>query len=54
MSGFYSYSGQVVELDSSGVETGGFSLCSVFPTPTPTMTQTPTPTVTQTPTQTPL
>ena len=54
MSGFYTYGGQVVELDSSGVETGGFSLCSVFPTPTPTMTQTPTPTVTQTPTQTPL
>jgi hypothetical protein len=33
MSGFYSYSGQVVELDSSGVETGGFNLCSSFPTP---------------------
>ena len=52
MSGFYSYSGQVVELDSSGVETGGFSLCSVFPTPTPTMTQTPTVTPTVTPTNT--
>jgi hypothetical protein len=52
MSGFYSYSGQVVELDSSGVETGGFNLCSAFPTPTPTMTQTqtPTPTMTMTPT----
>ena len=53
MSGFYSYSGQVVELDSSGVETGGFNLCSAFPTPTPTMTQTPTPTMTMTPTPTP-
>ena len=52
MSGFYSYSGQVVELDSSGVETGGFNLCSSFPTPTPTITQTPTqtPTMTMTPT----
>ena len=54
MSGFYTYGGQVVELDSSGVETGGFTLCSVFPTPTPTMTQTqtPTPTMTPTPSQT--
>jgi len=56
MSGFYTYGGQVVELDSSGVETGGFSLCSVFPTPTPTMTPTntltPTPTMTPTPSQT--
>ena len=52
MSGFYTYGGQVVELDSSGVETGGFSLCSVFPTPTPTMTQTPTVTPTVTPTNT--
>jgi len=54
MSGFYNYSGQVVELDSSGVETGGFVLCSGFPTntPTPTMTQTPTITPTITPTNT--
>ena len=52
MSGFYSYNGQVVELDSSGVETGGFSSCSVVPTltPTATNTQTPTPTPTMTPT----
>jgi hypothetical protein len=55
MSGFYSYSGLVVELDSNGFETGGFSSCSVVPSVTPTNTQTPTPTptVTETPTQTP-
>jgi hypothetical protein len=46
MSGYYSYSSQVVQLDSNGNETGGFSLCSVIPTttPTPTTTSTPTPT----------
>jgi hypothetical protein len=53
MSGFYTYNGQVVELDSSGVETGGFSLCSVFPTNTPTSTVTQTPTVTPTNSVTP-
>jgi hypothetical protein len=55
MSGFYSYSGLIVELDSSGVETGGFALCSSFPTPTPTptVTRTSTPTPTYTPTNTP-
>ena len=56
MSGFYSYGGQVVELNSSGVETGGFSLCSGVPTPTPTTTSTstptPTPTITPTASQT--
>jgi hypothetical protein len=55
MSGFYSFGGDVVELDSNGFETGGFSSCSVVPSVTPTNTQTPTPTptVTETPTQTP-
>jgi hypothetical protein len=55
MSGFYSFGGQVVELDDSGAETGGFSSCSVVPTPTqtPTTTITPTPTTTSTPTLTP-
>ena len=53
MSGFYTYGGQVVELDSSGVETGGFSLCSVFPTNTPTSTVTQTPTITPTSSVTP-
>ena len=46
MSGYYSYSGQVVQLDAGGAETGGFTLCSVVPTPTPTTTTTPTPTPT--------
>jgi hypothetical protein len=55
MSGFYSFGGQVVELDDSGAETGGFSLCSALPspTPTPTTTLTPTPTITSTTTPTP-
>ncbi len=57
MSGFYSYDGLVVELDSLGFETGAFSSCSVIitPTQTPTNTETPTntPTNTETPTQTP-
>jgi len=44
MSGFYSYNGQVVELDSLGFETGGFSSCAVVPSVTPTNTQTTTPT----------
>jgi hypothetical protein len=48
MSGFYSFGGQVVQLDSSGVETGGFSSCSVVPSPTPTVTSTSTPTPTPT------
>jgi hypothetical protein len=52
MSGFYSYNGQVVELDSNGFETGGFSSCAVIPSVTPTNTQTPTPTPTITPTNT--
>jgi len=56
MTGCYSNSGQVVQLNSNGNETGGFSLCSLLPTqtPTPTHTSTPTntPTVTTTPTAT--
>jgi hypothetical protein len=56
MTGYYSNSGSVVQLTSGGTETGGYTLCSVLPTltPTPTVTQTPTntPTVTQTPTNT--
>jgi hypothetical protein len=47
MAGYYSISGQVVELLSTGYETGGFFLCSLIPTNTPT------PTVTSTPTNTP-
>ena len=56
MSGYYSNaSGFVVELDSSGNETGGYTLCSILPTqtPTPTSTETPTPTPTETETPTP-
>jgi hypothetical protein len=57
MTGYYTNSGQVVQLLSAGYETGGFSLCSLIPTntPTPTVTQTPTntPTNTVTPTNTP-
>jgi hypothetical protein len=56
MSGFYSFGGQVVELDDFGAEVGGFSSCSVVPTPTPTTTSTstptPTPTITPTASQT--
>jgi hypothetical protein len=56
MSGFYSYNGQVVELDALGAEVGGFSSCSVVPSPTPTTTSTstptPTPTITPTASQT--
>ena len=56
MTGYYANSGKVVGLTSGGIETGGYTLCSVLPTltPTPTVTQTPTntPTVTQTPTNT--
>ena len=52
MSGYYTYSGQVVKLVSSGSEEGGFSLCSLIPTNTPTVTQTPTVTKTSTPTVT--
>jgi hypothetical protein len=53
MSGFYSYGGLVVQLTSGGVETGGYSLCSNLPSPTPTPTQTPTPTLTPTSSETP-
>jgi hypothetical protein len=53
MSGFYSVGGQVVQLDSSGFETGGFISCALVPTPTPTTTVTPTVTSTPTPTPTP-
>ena len=55
MSGFYSNNGLVVELNSLGMETGGFSSCLVVPSPTPTISVTPTqtPTISVTPTQTP-
>ena len=55
MSGYYAHSGAVVQLTSSGFETGGYSLCSILPTltQTPTVTQTPTNTATLTPTPTP-
>jgi hypothetical protein len=55
MSGYYANSGVVVQLTSGGVETGGYSLCSILPTltQTPTVTQTPTNTATVTPTPTP-
>jgi hypothetical protein len=46
MSGYYSISGQVVQLLATGYETLGFSLCSLIPTNTPTTTPTNTPTVT--------
>ena len=53
MSGYYTNLGQVVELLASGIENGGFSLCSLIPTNTPTTTVTQTPTNTETPTVTP-
>ena len=53
LTGFYSYSSTVTELDSTGsVVNGVFMLCPTN-TPTPTQTQTPTNTPTETPTQTP-
>ena len=53
MAGYYNNSQIVVQLDSNGVETGGFSACVTL-TPTPTTSQTPTvtPTNTTTPTAT--
>jgi hypothetical protein len=53
MTGYYTNSGQVVQLLATGEETGGFSLCSLIPTNTPTVTQTSTPTNTPTNTETP-
>ena len=55
MTGYYANSGVVVQLTSSGFETGGYTLCSILPTltQTPTVTQTPTNTATSTPTPTP-
>jgi hypothetical protein len=55
MAGYYSISGQVVQLLSTGYETDGFILCSIITTPTPTQSVTPTvtPTNTVTPTVTP-
>jgi hypothetical protein len=47
MTGYYNSSQTVVQLDSNGNETGGFSLCATL-TPTPTNTQTPTNTPTPT------
>jgi hypothetical protein len=56
MTGFYSDGSSITELNSGGLQVGGFTLCSALVTPTPTPTETstptPTPTVTQTPTQT--
>ena len=56
LTGFYSYNSIAVELDSDGVENGGYTLCPT-PTPTPTVTvtetETPTPTPTETVTPTP-
>jgi hypothetical protein len=55
MVGYYANSGVVVLLNTTGLETGGYSLCSILPTltQTPTVTQTPTNTSTSTPTPTP-
>jgi hypothetical protein len=53
LSGFYSNGSDVVQLTSGGTETGGYSLCSVLPSPTMTPTPTETPTNTPTPTETP-
>jgi hypothetical protein len=53
MTGYYVSGGKVVQLTSNGNETGGFSLCSLLPTQTPTPTHTSTPTHTPTPTTTP-
>ena len=53
LSGFYSNGTDVVELTSGGFETGGYTLCSVLPSPTPTPTNTMTPTNTPTNTNTP-
>jgi len=55
MTGYYANSGVVVQLTSGGIETGGYTLCSILPTltQTPTVTQTPTNTSTSTPTPTP-
>jgi hypothetical protein len=53
LSGFYSNGPDVVQLTSNGLETGGYTLCSVLPTQTPTQTNTSTPTNTPTPTTTP-
>jgi hypothetical protein len=53
LSGFYSNGTDVVELTSGGFETGGYTLCSVLPSPTPTPTNTMTPTNTPTKTNTP-
>ena len=55
MTGYYANLGVVVQLTSSGFETGGYTLCSILPTltQTPTVTQTPTNTATSTPTPTP-
>jgi hypothetical protein len=56
LTGYFVNSGYVIELDSNGAIIGGFSLCSLVPTPTttstPTQTPTDTPSVTSTPTPT--
>jgi hypothetical protein len=53
LSGFYSNGTDVVQLTSGGFETGGYTLCSLLPSPTPTVTTTQTSTNTPTPTETP-
>jgi hypothetical protein len=56
LTGFYSYNGFLIELDSDGITVGAYSICPTqTPTPTPTVTNTPTntETPTETPTQTP-
>lgn len=53
VAGFYVNLNIVTEIDSSGVQVGAFSACSVLPTPTPTQTTTQTPTQTSTMTPTP-
>ena len=53
LTGYYSYNSLIVELNSLGVEIGGYSICpTVTSTVTPTQTETPTQTPSQTPTQT--
>ena len=44
LTGFFSDGFSVTELNSSGSQIGAFILCSVLPTPTPTINVTPTPT----------
>ena len=52
LTGFYSYNGVFIELDSDGITVSPYSICPTL-TPTPTITPTVTPTNTQTPSNTP-